>query len=299
MTSYPDPTDSLPELIERFGTEDKCHEYLEHLRWPEGVRCPRCDADTISRLKERRQYECSKCEYQFSVRVGTVLHDSKLPLWKWFLATFLMIQSKKGISASQLGRMVGVSYKTAWYLCHRIRSAMVDDGHLLDEIVEVDETYVGGHRWGSGRGYKGNKSLVLGAVERGGNIKLKVGRSRDGKELGDFIREAVSDHAEALYTDSFSGYGAAGLDDHKHETVNHSKNEWVRGQVHTNTVESVWSLLQRSIIGSYHQLSKKHLPAYLDEIAFRHNNRDNPYMFRDTIRRICDSDTLRYADLTH
>ena len=299
--SFPDPTNSLPELIDRFGTEDKCHAYLEHLRWPNGVECPRCDEKTtISRIEKRRQYECDACKYQFSVRVGTVLHDSKLPLWKWFIAVFLMIQSKKGISANQLGKMVGVSYKTAWYLTHRIRAAMTDDGVLLSDTVEVDETYVGGKAHGKGKGYKGNKAVVLAAVERGGNVKIRVARSRDGKALGDFISDSVADTAKFIYTDEYAAYKTIPeLDDEDthHETVTHSAMEWVRGDVHTNTVESVWSLLKRSIIGSYHHLSVKHLPAYVDELEWRYNNRRNPWLFRDTLIKICESETLRYQEL--
>src|SRR6266566_890890 len=132
---------NLPDLIEQFGSEELCRDYLEELRWPKGVECPRCESKKISRLKKRAQFECDTCRYQFSVRVNTVFHDSKLPLWKWFLATYLMIESKKGISANQLKRMLNVSYKTAWYLCHRIRSAMeVLEEEPLTGLVEADET---------------------------------------------------------------------------------------------------------------------------------------------------------------
>ena len=115
---------SLPELIERYGSEDSCRAYLEELRWPDGFACPRCESKKISRIHERRQFDCDGCHCQFSVRVGTIFHGSKLPLWKWFLAVYMIGESKKGVSANQLKRMLGVSYKTAWYLCHRIRAAM-------------------------------------------------------------------------------------------------------------------------------------------------------------------------------
>src|ERR687893_2240162 len=147
----------LPKLVDRFGSEDKCHAYLEELRWPDGVRCPRCDSAKISRIQKRRQFDCDACRYQFSVRVGTIFHDSKLPLWKWFLAIYLMSESKKGVSANQLKRVLGVAYKTAWYLCHRIRAAVADaDNSLLSGIVEVDETFVGGKQRGVGSGNRGN-----------------------------------------------------------------------------------------------------------------------------------------------
>jgi transposase-like protein len=297
-----DPVDSLPELIERFGTEDKCHEYIEQLRWPEGITCPRCDGTTISRIKSRRQYDCDGCRYQFSVRVGTVLQDSKLPLWKWFLATYLMVVSKKGISANQLKGMVGVSYKTAWYLCHRIRSAMEQDATKLTGTVEVDETFVGGKkrgkRHGIGTGWPGrDKTMIVGAIQRGGPVKFRIESRSDRKTLHKFIEDHVDDDTEFIYTDGHLGYRGIGDDNTTHEIVDHGDEEWVRGDVHTNTVENVWSPLKRSIIGSYHQLSAKHLPAYLDEIAFRFNNRENPFLFRDTMRAILASDVLGYKEL--
>jgi transposase-like protein len=295
----------LAKLIERFGSEDRCHEYLEELRWPDGVRCPRCDSDKISRIAKRRQFDCDGCRYQFSVRVGTLFHDSKLPLWKWFLAVYMMGESKKSISANQLKRMLGISYKTAWFLCHRIRAAMKDEGgELLAGIVEADETYVGGKL---PRGHRSkqevalqrrdNKAVVLGAVQRGGKVRLRMAPDVRSKTIQAFLDEVVSDDAEAIYTDSHRSYRGVGDENTRHEYVDHSADEWVRGQIHTNTVESVWSLFDRSVIGAYHKLSHKHLPAYLDEAAFRWNNRDNAFLFRDTILRLVKGDTLTYEEL--
>ena len=288
----------LPTLIERFSCEDKCHAYLEKLRWPEGVECPRCECKSISRIKERRQFECNDCRYQFSVRVGTIFHDSHLPLWKWFLAVYMICQSKKGVSANQLHRMLGVAYRTAWYLCHRIRAAMKDDGaELLSGIVEVDETWLGGKATGVGKGFTGNKALVVGAVQRGGSVRLGVIKDRTRKELHGFINEHVDDETEAIFTDEWKAYEGIGDEKTLHETVNHRSKNWVVGRVHTNTIESVWSLLDRSIIGAYHKVSKKHLPAYLEEVAFRFNNRENPYIFRDTLYCLISADVLRYQEL--
>jgi transposase-like protein len=296
---------NLPELIERFGSEDKCHAYLEELRWPDGVKCPRCQSDKISRIVKRRQFDCDGCRYQFSVRVGTLFHDSKLPLWKWFLAVYVMGESKKGVSANQLKRMLGVSYKTAWYLCHRIRSAMHDEsGEMLRGIVEADETFVGGKVRGhrsqrdSAKHRYDNKTVVLGAVERGGRVRLRVAPDASSASVKGFLKDVVHDDAEAIYTDSNRAYRGIADDNTKHEYVDHSRDEWVRGQVHTNTVESVWSLFDRSVIGAYHKLSVKHLPAYLDEAAFRWNNRTNPYLFRDTILALVEGDALTFKDLT-
>ena len=137
---------NLVNLIEHFGNDKKCREYLEALRWEDGIKCPRCGSNKISHIEKRGQYDCDQCRYQFSVTAGTIFHDSHLPIWKWFLAVYLMTESKKGMSANQLKRSLGVSYKTAWYLCHRIRKAMEEatDKPKLKGIVEVDETFVGG-----------------------------------------------------------------------------------------------------------------------------------------------------------
>src|SRR2546427_4080391 len=159
---------NLPQLVADFQSEEKCRAYLEALRWGDGVSCPRCASRKISRVLKRSQFDCDSCRYQFSVTAGTIFHDSHLPLWKWLLATYMMVEAKKGVSANQLKRTLAVSYKTAWYLCHRIRAAMKDANPIpLDGIVEVDETYVGGKRRHMGRGYRGNKTMVLGAAQRG------------------------------------------------------------------------------------------------------------------------------------
>ena len=295
---------NLPELIERFGSEDKCHAYLEELRWPDGVECPRCGSKKISRIAKRRQFDCDGCRYQFSVRVGTLFHDSKLPLWKWFLAVYVMGESKKGVSANQLKRMLGVSYKTAWYLCHRIRAAMHDESApMLRGIIEADETFVGGKVCGyskreAARHRRDNKTVVLGAVERGGQVRLRVAKDASSESVKGFLKDVVHDDAEAIYTDAWRSYRGIGDHNTRHEYVDHSKDEWVRGQVHTNTVESVWSLFDRSVIGAYHKLSVKHLPAYLDEAAFRWNNRGNAYWFRDTILRLVEGNAMPFKELT-
>jgi transposase-like protein len=304
---------NLVNLIERYGSEEKCREYLEDLRWPEGVTCPRCESKSISKVLKRSQYDCNSCRYQFSVKSGTVFHDSHLPLWKWFLATYMMIEGKKGISANQLKRTLAISYKTAWYLCHRIRSAMdVANPELLTGTVEVDETFLGGkfknrhvnereknrgaNRRGGAQG--SDKTMVLGAISRGGGVRFQVERRHASTMvLSAFIEANVHDDADAVYTDSWRGYDKADFGTAKHETVDHSADEWVRADVHTNTVESVWSILKRSIVGTYHQLSAKHLESYLDAIAFRFNNRHNPYLFRDTLLAMLDAETLTYAEL--
>jgi transposase-like protein len=291
---------NLVKLVEQFGSEDRCRTYLEALRWPEGIRCPSCGFQSVSRITTRNQFDCNRCRNRFSVKSGTVFHDSHLPLWKWFLATYLMCESKKGMSANQLKRTLGVSYKTAWYLCHRIRWAMgeVASNTKLTGTVEVDETYIGGK--GHGPNAWKEKTMVLGAIERNGNVRLRVeGRvMANKKRLHKFVEDVVADDAEAIYTDQHWGYQGIGDENTRHETVSHNREEWVRGDVSTQSIESVWSLLDRSIIGSFHQLSAKHLPAYLDEISFRFNNRENPYLFRDTLMALLGGDALTYEDLT-
>jgi len=266
------------------------------------VKCPRCSSDKISRIKTRRQFDCDGCRYQFSVRVGTVLQDSKLPLWKWFLAVYMIGESKKGVSANQLKRMLGVSYKTAWFLCHRIRSAMVQGAGPLTGTVEVDETYYGGKRSGHGKGYLGNKTMIVGAIQRGGELRVKAmpsNKKLNHKLSREFIAEHVDDKAEFIYTDESPGYPDLTDWNTKHRRVNHQQEEWVNGDIHTNTVESAWSLFDRAVIGSYHKLSVKHLNAYLDEFAYRFNNRDNPFLFRDTILALVEADALTFKELTN
>jgi transposase-like protein len=292
---------TLTALLDRFRSEEKCRAYLEELRWPEGVRCPRCQSDKISRIVKRNQFDCDSCRYQFSVTAGTIFADSHLPLWKWFAAAYLIGESPKGVSANQLKRELGTTYKTAFYLTHRIRAAMKDENPIpLTGIVEVDETWIGGKRRGMGRNYHENNAMVLGAVERGGTVRLRVEQHNARRDLTKFIRDTVDPDAPRMMTAGWKGYVTADIADHNttHETVEHRQNESVWAGVHTNTVEGVWLLLKRSIVGSYHQLSVKHLPAYLDEMAFRFNNRENPYLFRDTILKLLEAKTLPYAKLT-
>ena len=228
------------------------------------------------------------------------MHRSHLPLRKWFLAIYLMCESKKGVSANQLKRTLGVAYQTAWHLCHRIREAMGNDpftGATLLGIVEVDETLVGGRRKGVGTGNREGKTWVAGAVQRGGNVRLERIPNIKKATLHGFIQRTVRDEAEAIYTDDLKSYLGIGDDDTRHDTVNHSAEEWVVGDVHTNSIEGVWSLFKRSVVGTFHKMSVKHMDRYLEELEWRFNNRDNPHIFRDTLRRIMHTDNLTYRDL--
>ena len=289
---------NLVRLVDQFHSEEKCRAYLESLRWPDGVTCPRCASSSVSRIQERGQYDCNSCRYQFSVTAGTIFHDSHLPLWKWMLTAYIICESKKGVSANQIKRTLAVSYKTAWYLCHRIRAAMSEaNPRLLSGTVEVDETWVGGRRRHVGHGYKKNKTAVVGAVQRGGDIRLKMVAHPDRPTLHGFIRQHTAPETKAIYTDEAAAYEGIGDQDTRHERVHHSIEEWVRGDVHTNTVEGVWSLFKRSVVGSYHKVSVKHLDAYLDELEWRFNNRENPYLFRDTLTKLLQAENLTYQSL--
>jgi len=294
---------NLCKLIEEFGSESKCREYLEALRWPDGVMCPRCGWKSVSRVILRNQYDCNSCRYQFSVGAGTIFNDSHLPLWKWFLATYLMCESRKGISANQVKRTLGISYKTAWYLCHRIRKAM-EEGLKphLGGIVEVDETYVGGKKVGHGLGRGGvGKEIVIGIRQRGGDLRFFHAPNAKAKTLKYIIDNNISDDVEVIMTDEFSSYPFALKQSGKlakHKTIQHKRRKYVDGMIHTNTVESSFSLLKRGIVGTWHRLSAKHLAAYLDEMTWRFNNRNNPYLFRDTMMRLIASENLEYKKLT-
>jgi transposase-like protein len=287
----------LVSLAAEFGTDEKCRECVAHIRWPNGPRCPRCNEEA-TKIANRDQYDCNSCHYQFSVTAGTIFHDSHLSLWKWFLAAYLMTESKKGISANQIGRILKLSYKTAWYLCHRIRKA-VEEAKVkpqLNGVVEVDETYVGGRYDRRRKRRPWEKQAVMGLLQRNGNFESRTIPTASRQVLTGVVKDRINKKA-TVFTDELAAYKS--LDKtHKHATVNHSEEEWVRGQVHTNGIENAWSLFKRSIVGSYHKLSVKHMDAYLDEFEWRFNNRSNPYLFRDTLVKLIKSEKLEYKELT-
>jgi transposase-like protein len=290
----------LAKLSIEFGSDEKCRQVLEQLRWPNGPICPRCQSKATP-IANRFQYDCDKCHYQFSVTAGTIFHDSHLSLWKWFLATLLLCEAKKGMSACQIQRTLGVSYKTAWYLCHRIRAAMTEaDKPKLTGKIEVDETYVGGKGHGEGiRGRGTKKRPVLGIRQRDGELRFFHAENVTTRSLEKFMRENISKDADVIFTDELSAYrGIAKRMGLKHQMVQHGIKEYVRGDAHTNSIESAFSLFKRGLRGSWHKLSAKHLQAYLDEMSFWFNNRKNPYLFRDTIIKLIASSSLEYKKLT-
>lgn len=288
-------------MMEKFGDESKCRNYLEKLRWQNGVTCPHCKHEKIYRIR-RDQFLCASCEYQFSVTVDTIFHDTHLPLVTWFLAALLLCEAKKGMSACQIQRSLGIkTYKTASYLCHRIRSAMAQVERLpLSGKVEMDGTFVGGKHIGNAGRYD-NKEVVVGIRQRGGELRFFHAEDVTSGTLAKYIQENISDEVEVLFTDDWKAYRSAAADlrkDGRHKTIRHKLRIYVKGDIHTNTIESAFSLLKRGVMGLWHRISAKHLQSYCNEMCFRFNNRKNPYLFRDTILRLISSQNEEYKELT-
>jgi transposase-like protein len=291
---------TLVDVINLFDTDEKCRELLVRLRWPLGVDCPRCKMPAVELETAKQLFYCKDCDYQFSVMAGTIFNDSHLSLQKWFLATLLLCESRKGMSANQIKRTLGVSYKTAWYLCHRIRAAMKQaEQPMLSGTVEMDETYVGGRirSWENK-----NKEVVIGIRERGGDLRFFHAEDAKSGTLAQYIKENVSTDVEVIVTDEWNGYPKAmiqaGIKGKKHKTIKHKDRIYVDGAIHTNTVESAFSLLKRGIMGTWHKVSAKHLPAYLDEMTFRFNRRKNANLFLDTLRHMVTAPVLTFEKLT-
>lgn len=267
--------------------ETKAREYFESLRWPNGPVCPHCQSDRITRLEgdahRAGTIQCNECRQQFTVTVGTVMEDTHIPLSKWAMAFHLLCSSKKGMSAKQIQRNLGLgSYKTAWFMCHRIRYAMANGPmkDLLKGTVEADETYIGGKPRSGGpkrkRGRGTSKAPVTALVERDGNIRVQPVECVDGETLRGEIKKHV-DPAAIIMTDEFASYRGLDKDFAGHETVNHSAKQYVRYTpdtvVHTNTAESFFALMKRGHYGVYHSMSKRHLHRYCSEFEFRWDNR--------------------------
>lgn len=296
------PFKTLPELMQYFNHEDKARDFLEKMRWPDGrIVCPICGKRGSYRNSDMRTYSCRDmaCKARFTVTVGTLMENTKLPLCKWFAAIWLITGHKKGISSCQLARDLGIGQKAAWFLNHRIRAMVTEKApELLEDIVSVDETYVGG-RWANMKktkrtllqeGGKDNKTAVMGMAEREGKVRLTVIGKNNFKEM---VRANVG-KAAILVTDEHNGY--AGLDKEYtgHVTVNHSKLEFVQDGFSTNNVEGVFSQFKRMIIGIYHQISPTHLHRYCDEATYRYNTRK----IKD-VERFMDAMTKTSGRLTY
>jgi transposase-like protein len=300
------------DVATEFATEDKCLDYLEAMRWPSGVCCIECGSLNVSRItresksknKRTRLYQCleSKCKRQFSPTANTIFHDTHLPLRTWFLAIALICDAKKGISALQLqrhlpGKKPGskVSYRTAWYLCHRIREAMKEKGEMLQGVVEIDEAYIGGKYDKRRKAGPFEKTPVVGLLERKGRVEAYKIPTASKQVIVGIVKDRVAPDA-TVYTDEAPYYKSI---PHKHATVNHRKLEYARGTVSTNSIENFWSLLKRGVMGQYHKVSIKHLPMYLAEFTYRFNRREEQdRLFDMTAKKLLNSKNLPYSQLT-
>ena len=276
---------TLNNLAKRFSDETRAREMLEAIRWPNGVACPRCGSLAVSKIESKAVsqtrpgvYRCKDCRKmkkpkQFTVTVGTIFEDSHIPLSKWLLAISLLCASKKGMSAHQLHRMLGITYKSAWFMAHRIRYAMqAENQKMLTGIVEADETYIGVKARGVGSGNVDNKTPVIALVQRNGEVRSFAVPTVSAQTLREALLENVSTSSHIM-TDELPAYKKIGKQLASHETVVHSAYEYVRGDVSTNSVEGFFGLLKRGINGVYHHVSKEHLNRYLAEFNFRYNRR--------------------------
>lgn len=310
MANKRKPTHLL-EAIRYFSDLDVATDFVAKLRWSDGPVCPRCEGKEHSFLKTRRIWKCKSCKRQFSVKVGTIFEDSPLGLDKWLPAIWLAANSKNGISSHELGRALGITQKSAWFMLHRIRLAMRDGTfRMLSGEVEVDETYIGGkarnmrhggaripRNSGIGRGRGAtNKTVVLGMIERGGIVRAHVVENIKRRTLQGYVRDAVEPGA-TVYTDELHSY--TGLDaDFHHLTVNHAI-QYVDGRVHTNYMENFWSLLKRGLHGTYVSVKPFHLFRYLDERMFTFNERSLDDLARfEKVMGAVASYRLTYATLT-
>lgn len=303
---------NIREVHKKFSSDEQCLEYIQQMRWPDGVvRCPVCGDKNIKRVERQSKsknkrgwfFVCLErtCLHQFSPTSGTIFHDSHLPLIVWFHAIALMQNAKKGISAKQLQRDLGIGgYKTAWYLNHRIREAMQDtSAPKLGGIVEIDETYIGPK--GTNRDKFRKKDVVIGIRQRKGPLRFIRVEDNKAGTVYDAIAQNVDKDVERIITDEsliynfeFTQYRKA-----KHDRIKHAE-RYVMGDIHTNTIESAFSLLKRGIIGSFHKISIKHLQRYLDEFSYRFNRREQKAegAFIETVRRLAGFKPLPFAALT-
>ncbi len=267
-----------------FHDEEAAREHIEASRWPNGVNCPHCGSLNVMRMGGKTQagmFLCRDCADKFTCRTGTVMERSHIPLHKWLLAMMLLSSSKKGMSAHQIHRTMGITYKSGWFLCHRIREAMGDDSHKAagglggaNKVVEADETYVGGKAKNRAYDEPAPKKAVVSLVERDGRVHSRHVPDVTAKTVREVIVTNVN-RASALMTDEAPIYAKTGREFANHDSVNHSANEYARlgGYVHINTAENFYSILKRGITGVYHSVSEAHLHRYLKEFDFRYNNR--------------------------
>jgi transposase-like protein len=277
---------NLTQLHNQFGTQDKCVTYLEKTRWGKKPLCLHCKSPSVKKRKKSIRWHCNACNKDFSVLMGTIFEETRLPLPKFFEIMFLMNNAKMGISSSEISRAVGVKYQTAWMICHKTRCAMVDKELKLEGMVEFDEAYIGGKKKKlpknqsnqanlsqitDKRGRGTTKIPVVGAVEKKGRVYVKIIEKLTGRNLLAMLRQVVKTNESIVFTDGFRSYKA--FDETvEHITIDHSKG-YGKGIKTINTIEGFWSIMKNGIKGSYRAISKKYLPFYLAEFSYKYNNR--------------------------
>lgn len=274
---------NLFSLAKAFPTEEAAIEYWIQARWPNGVRCLACDHTKVYRIETKGKtgkpcllFECADCGLHFSPTTGTLFHDSHLPMQKWFAAIALMVEAKKGISAKQVARHIGITYKTAWYLCHRIRQAMQEENDLVlggeTKTVEIDETYIGGRQMHKGNPQaRANKTMVLGMAERSGRLHLQTIKKATAANVKPILDSRLSPQSAKVVTDGSVLYRGL-IPKEQHEVGVHVQEKFT-GHLSNQTVENAFSLFKRGIVGNYHKLSEDHLDRYLGEFCWRYNRR--------------------------
>ena len=286
----------LIEVFQKFPTQEACIAHLEKIRWPEIPTCPFCQSGHVARKAEKGRvgrWNCHACHNSYNVLSGTIFEKTRVDLQKWFLAIALTINAKKSLSSYQLARDIQTTHQTALYMQHRIRAAMTEHDKMLEGILEMDETFVGGrprrtnkkddHKPNKpGRGTK--KTAVLGAIERGGSVVAKVATDLTGKDIVKFLQKHVNIPESLLVTDEYPGYRAVDAL-MAHEVINHSE-QYAVGDIHSNTIESFWALIKRAWCGSHHHYSKKYMPLYIAETSWKYNERKNPNAFESFLRGV-------------
>jgi len=306
MTNVTQTFDSLFDLFQTFDTEQKAIDHLRAIRWGENderAYCPYCGGTRIMHFKDNKNHKCSDCRKRFSIKVGTIFADSKIQLRKWFAAIWMITSHKKGIASTQLAKDIKVTQKTAWFMLHRLRHAAETKSFNgpMDGDVEVDETYVGGksksmHAKDRKARKQYDKATVIGVLKRDGELRVSHIPNASRENLHNTVRENVSTEGR-LITDSASMY--KGLNgEYDHHTVSHTSGEYVRGDIHTNSIESAWALFKRQVIGTHHWVSKKHLQAYVNEMTWRFNRRDQEEGERVNSLLQYVEGRLTYAELT-